>query len=85
MSLFILFIASAVANDEASNLSGNASVDRAKAAAGWTIFLGIVGLFYGIIYLVCRFVNFAFMTNYRTVVLVTVRPFSSQFPPFIFL
>uniref|UniRef100_A0A1X7VQV5 MARVEL domain-containing protein n=1 Tax=Amphimedon queenslandica TaxID=400682 RepID=A0A1X7VQV5_AMPQE len=72
VSIFILFIASSVAQDEANNINdNNANLNRAIAAAGWTIFLGIIGLIYGILYLVCRFVNFAFMTNYRTVVLVT--------------
>ena len=67
-----MFIASSVAEDEAANVSDVPKVSNAKAAAGWTIFLGVVAFIYEVIFIVCRFLNFGFSINYRQIYLIVV-------------
>lgn len=72
MLLFILFIASSVAEDEAADLDNSSQYRNAKAAAGFSIFMGVIAFLYEIVFIVCRFLNFGFMTAYRTIVLIVV-------------
>ena len=67
-----MFIASSVAEDEAGNITNITKVSNAKAAAGWTIFVGVVSFVYEVVFILCRFLNFVFMTSYRRIVLIVV-------------
>ena len=68
-----MFAASSAAGDNARQIDNNSNYNNAAAGAGWTIFVGILLIIYEIIFIVCRFVNFNFMTAYRQIVLFTVR------------
>ena len=67
-----MFIASSVAEDETDNIENVPKLSNAKAAAGWTIFIGVVAFIYEIVFILCRFLNFVFMTFYRQIVLIVV-------------
>ena len=66
-----MFIASSVAQGNADNVQNN-NVQLARAAAGWTIFVGVVALLYELLFIACRFLNFPFMTKYRQIFLIVV-------------
>ena len=71
-----MFAASSAAEDEAQDFPGDNDYEddarNAKAAAGFTIFVGVIAFLYQIVFILCRFLNFLFMTAYRTVVLIVV-------------
>ena len=72
--VFIMFATSSAAVDETDRVlvDEGSSFRNANAAGGWTIFMGIVVLIYEILFIVSRFLNFEFMTAFRTIVLLTV-------------
>ena len=67
-----MFGASAAAEEEAEDLKGAKEYRNAKAAAGWTIFVGVVVFIYQVLFIIQRFLNFNYMTAFRTIVLVIV-------------
>ena len=68
----IMFIASSVAEDEAASITNVPKVSNAKAAAGWTIFIGVVAFVYEVWFIIGRFLNFGFSINYRLIYLIVV-------------
>ena len=67
-----MFAASAAAEEEAEDLKEAKEYRNAKAAAGWTIFVGVVVFIYQVLFIIQRFLNFNYMTAFRTIVLVIV-------------
>ena len=77
----ILFGTSSAAEDDISDVE-DVEIDdfgNAKAAAGFSIFVGIVAFIYEILFIVCRFLNFAFMIAARTIILIVVCYKTSQY------
>ena len=75
----ILFGASSAAEDEISDVDNLKGYANAKVAAGFSIFVGIVAFIYEILFIVCRFLNFAFMIAARTIILIVVCYKTSQY------
>lgn len=72
MLLLILFGTSSAAEDEAEDLDTESEYRNAKAAAGFSIFVGVLAFIYEIVFVICRFLNFTFMIAARTIVLIVV-------------
>ncbi len=68
----ILFGTSSAAENDSEDLDSSSQYRNAKAAAGFSIFVGVITFLYEIVFIVCRFLNFAFMIAARTVVLIVV-------------
>ena len=48
---------------------------RTDAAAGWLIFVSVVGIIYVIIFILQRFINVKLLNDHILIVLIVVRPF----------
>ena len=67
-----MFGASAAAEDETEDLTEAREYRNARAAAGWTIFIGVIAFIYQVVFIIERFLNFNYMTAFRTIILIIV-------------
>ena len=67
-----MFGVTAAATDKTEDLKEAKEYRNAKAAAGWTIFVGIFVFKYQVLFIIQRFLNFNYMTAFRTIILVIV-------------
>jgi hypothetical protein len=73
--ILIVFITSSFGANQSQG-AGQTPIGAASAAAGWTIFIGIIGIIYEPIFIVFRFLNFGFMRMFRMIYLIVDIVFS---------